>query len=299
VEYEAIPTEADLAAIGVRVGSSLSFVRRIEGGQSATTDILMRGDGTRVVLRRHGRWSIGFDDRIAIREDLVLRAVNTAGVPAPQVLWSGGFRAATAIVTEFVDGAVILHPDDPMRWAEQLAGTLATIHAVRVESSLAKLLNDAPPSPVDMEPDPAFFAHADGEALLAARVALSPSATDSSSFVHGDYWPGNLLWRNDAVVAVLDWEAAGIGDPASDVAYCFAELRYLGFDTAADHFVATYRDITGSPLTSVRYWTLTALCRAVPELHTYVDGWSGLGHEQDFDVAQQRLNRLIAETLAG
>jgi aminoglycoside phosphotransferase (APT) family kinase protein len=36
--------------------------------------------------------------------------------------------------------------------------------------------------------------------------------------LHGDFWPGNALWRDGALVAILDWEDAAIGDPLADVA---------------------------------------------------------------------------------
>ena len=298
MQYEPLPLSADLAVLGAKLGTRLSFVRRIDGGQSATTDILMLDDDTKIVLRRHGRWSIGFDDEIASREDLVLRTVRTAGVPTPPVLWSGRFGEGTAIVTEFVAGAPVLRPDDSMRWADQLADTLARIHSVRSNVTLTEALHAAPPSPVDMEPPADLLAHPDGGALFTARAELAPTVA-VASFTHGDYWPGNLLWHRDAVVAVLDWEAAVLADPVSDVAYCYAELRYLGLDAAADQFVARYRDMTGSDLASFSYWIVTALCRAVPEVHTYVDGWSGLGHIEDLGTVRRRLNDLVAETLDG
>ena len=38
-------------------------------------------------------------------------------------------------------------------------------------------------------------------------------------FLHMDYWPGNVLWLEDRVTAVVDWDFASYGDPALDVAY--------------------------------------------------------------------------------
>ena len=35
-----------------------------------------------------------------------------------------------------------------------------------------------------------------------------------------------MLWKNDTIVGILDWEDAAIGDPLSDVAACRVELRY-------------------------------------------------------------------------
>ncbi len=298
MEYEALPSPVELDLLAERLGLAVSFERRIWGGQSATTDILIGDRGQRVVLRRHGRWSVGFDDGIAAREEAVLRVVRGAGVPAPRVLWSGQLGAATAIATEFVHGVAIIDPADPMRWASQLATTLAKIHSVAISPSLASILRSAPPSPVDLEPPARFFDHPQGRDLLSRRSALAASVRSGTCLVHGDYWPGNLLWREDHVAAVLDWEAAVLGDPVSDVAYCFAEMRYFGLDEAADHFVATYRDITQSALESLPYWTVTALCRALPELDSYLDGWSGLGFEPDPVRVRHRLSRLIAEMLS-
>jgi hypothetical protein len=44
--------------------------------------------------------------------------------------------------------------------------------------------------------------------------------------VHGDYRVGNLVWRAGRIVAVLDWEGAGIGDPLEDLGYaCHPIMR--------------------------------------------------------------------------
>jgi aminoglycoside phosphotransferase (APT) family kinase protein len=41
------------------------------------------------------------------------------------------------------------------------------------------------------------------------RLRLNPSV-----LLHGDYWPGNILWRDGTIEAVVDWEEAQFGDPA-------------------------------------------------------------------------------------
>ncbi len=293
-----MPTPTELDLVSSILGTTVSFERRLNGGQSATTDVLLDSNGGRLALRRHGRWSIGFDDGIAAREEAVLRTVGRAGIPVPAVRWSGQLGPTTATITDHVEGTPIIMPDDPIRWAAQLAGTLAAIHAVDVGPDLATLLRSAPPSPVDLEPAPDLRAHRYGEALLAKRTELASSMAVDTSLVHGDYWPGNLLWHKDEIAAVLDWEAAVLGDPASDVAYCVAEMRYLGLNTAATHFVAAYRSLTGSALTSLTYWMVTALCRAVPELDSYLDGWRPLGYEPETSVVRGRLDDLIVEALA-
>lgn len=48
-----------------------------------------------------------------------------------------------------------------------------------------------------------------------------------TSIVHGDYRPGNIIFRNDSpeLAAVLDWELSTIGHPFADLGYFFMPHR--------------------------------------------------------------------------
>ena len=129
--------------------------------------------------------------------------------------------------------------------------------------------------------------------MLALRADLAPESPIETTLVHGDYWPGNVLWREGSIVAVLDWEAATLGDPARDVAYCATELRLLGFNAAADRFIETYRATADAELTTMSYWIVSALCSAVIDLPSYLDSWRGAGHDDELDVVRARLQELI------
>lgn len=54
------------------------------------------------------------------------------------------------------------------------------------------------------------------------------------------YWPGNILWREGQIAAVVVWEEAACGDPGIDVANGRMNLLLLGLDTAAETFVHVY-----------------------------------------------------------
>ena len=46
------------------------------------------------------------------------------------------------------------------------------------------------------------------------------------TLTHGDFRLGNFIWRDDRIVAFLDWEMPGIGDPMMDLAWiCWKLLR--------------------------------------------------------------------------
>ena len=75
-----------------------------------------------------------------------------------------------------------------------------------------------------------------------------------SVFLHGDVWPGNLLWIGDRCVGLIDWKEACVGDPGSDL----ANLRYF----AALHHgpdgallvLQGWEDEIGRKATDVAYW---------------------------------------------
>jgi aminoglycoside phosphotransferase (APT) family kinase protein len=51
--------------------------------------------------------------------------------------------------------------------------------------------------------------------------------------LHGDYWPGNLLWNDGKLAAVLDWEDAERGDPLADIALARLDICWAFGDAAS------------------------------------------------------------------
>ena len=79
--------------------------------------------------------------------------------------------------------------------------------------------------------------------------------------LHGDYWPGNVLWQDGRLAAVIDWEDASLGDPLADLATARVELLCRYGDEAMERFstsyLASYRDtIEPLPLDSLPLWEL-------------------------------------------
>lgn len=81
------------------------------------------------------------------------------------------------------------------------------------------------------------------------------------ALVHIDYWPGNVLWDEAGICAVVDWEEAACGDPAIDVAYCRMNMAIKGQAQAADEFLRTYERETGHQVANLAFWELAAAVR--------------------------------------
>jgi Ser/Thr protein kinase RdoA (MazF antagonist) len=87
-----------------------------------------------------------------------------------------------------------------------------------------------------------------------------------SVLLHGDYWPGNVLWREGQLVAVVDWEDAAVGDPLADLANSRLELLWAFGVTAMEAFTAHYHALRPIDLTYLPYWDLWAALRPAGKL---------------------------------
>lgn len=279
--------------------SSLAHSHRIEVGLGSTTDVLTEG-GTRLVLRRYGPWADGTET--AKRETRALELMQRANIPAPAPIWvdSDGVFDEQAIIISFAEGEPELTPANPFDWAEQLANVLSRIHEVRFEGDDIDLF---PPGAgqdiarVHDQPE-LILEHPLGEHLLRRRVVLAQRDIPSEPvFSHTDFWPGNTMWEDGKLTAVVDWDSPAIGDREMDVAYCALDIKYLGMDRVADHFVKSYREETGESLPNLTHWEAVGLCRPMPDIGEWVDAWVAMGREIGKDQARTRYTDILEDFL--
>ncbi len=191
-----------------------------------------------------------------------LRIAREHGIPAPEPLLldeTGSVLGMPGIVTAFVEGGQIASPRDPATWAETLARILVRIHDVSVGARDREHIFDGNDLglyflrgdwPEKMAGHPLSSEIYGAVEELRHTIAESPAV-----FVHMDYWPGNVLWHHDRVSAVLDWDAAGYGDRALDVAYFRMNMYLRGIKSAADVFLDCYEAECG-PVSNLGFWEL-------------------------------------------
>ncbi len=218
--------------------------------------------------------------------------LQAAGVPAPAPLHldtSCTLLPTPWLLQSFIDGDAEDAPADLDDHMRRLAEALAAIHRVpaadlaflpRQEEQAAALIARHRPEPDESLAEPRL------RAALAA--AWPPPRRNPPALLHGDVWPGNLLWRGGRLQAVVDWEDAAIGDPLADLANARLELALdLGEDAMAAltrHYLAsTATDTTALPL-----WDLWAALRPIAGL----PGW---GLEPEEENRLRRRHRAFTE----
>lgn len=167
-----------------------------------------------------------------------------------------------AVATDFMRILAALHgldPNDGRLDSVQEAGGLPEL--VAVELSRWESYYRA----TDAAPDPLIEV---GFAWLAANV---PTALGPVAVVHGDAGPGNFLYRDGGVSAVLDWELAHLGDPHDDLAWVTVRAVQEPFTDILDRF-DDYAGFSGRPvdISRVRYYRVFAELRILVLSHRAV-----------------------------
>ncbi|HET9017592.1 MAG TPA: phosphotransferase family protein [Thermomicrobiaceae bacterium] len=280
----ASPSRAQLEQVVRRLDpdATLRSSRVIQGGATALVIALEigRADGStrHLVLRRYGDVALRQDPEIAEHEFRLLRTARAAGLPVPM---SHGFDATGGplgrayLVTDLVDGAPEDVPADPDALARRMAEQLAAIHRLDLEGRGLVFLPRIDDLVIDLllrrpaVPDEALDEDRVRQAL---GRAWPPARHNPAALLHGDFWPGNLLWRDGRLVAVIDWEDAALGDPLADLANSRLELLWAHGPGVMEHFTACYHELNPIDLTDLPCWELWAALRPAGHLGEYATG---------------------------
>ena len=250
----------------------------------------------KIVLRRYNPENDEEDHDKHACEFRALQILQSYGIPVPPPLLldeDGSLLGLPGIVTEFVEGAQIEPPTEAPRWGEMAATNarmLARIHQTRFNEADRRVLMDdnvevawfinGGKIPDYMRADP------DGDTVWhLVNEHWGKWASTESRFAHTDYWSGNILWQGDQISAVVDWEEAGYGHPAADVAYARMEYYLEGLPEAADVFLRVYQTEAGWALHDLALFELAASARVM----TDPPGWFTRPH------MEERYRQFVAE----
>lgn len=290
------PPHAAFAAIAEAVerGGTLLRVTALEGGLSAAMTVLEiaapDGQTCRVVVRQPGCEALERNPHAARDEFELLDHLRGSGLAiAPPLLLdvSNTVLPVPYYVTPFVEGAAQFSPTDLNSHLHQAAEQLAAIHAIdastpalaflpRFAGMVSGRLASAP-----SERDESMYE----SRIRAALAAHWPRiARDGDALLHGDFWPGNIIWRDGTLAAVIDWEHAARGNPLADLAISRMD-NYWGFGREAmEAYTSHYISATGMDTTDLPVWDLFAALRPMGNLKVWAQGWSHYGRP---DVSEQ------------
>jgi aminoglycoside phosphotransferase (APT) family kinase protein len=203
-------------------------------------------------------------------------------------------------VLGYVEGSADFAPAQPAAHARELADVLAAIQRVPLTLGDKALL----PAP-EYEATPAQ--DTDGlwmvDRIRAALPATPPQRRNAAVFLHGDFWPGNVLSHEGAIVSVIDWEDAAFGDPLSDISKSRLEIATIFGIDAMRSFTERYQERAGVDMEGLAYWDLQAALRyagfASPDLPAWAAYFWPRGRPDISELSiRQAYSAFVEEALA-
>lgn len=186
------------------------------------------------------------------------------GVTVPRVV--AAHSVQQAVLLERVGGEtwfrLIKDPDEQVRTAQDFIAKLAALH--RIDGRDMKVDSLGPAGPV--------AEHVRAEiAAMRARVQRYgkpapllgfcidwldrniPEYDGPTVLVQGDTGPGNFMYADGVVTAVVDWELAHFGDPMDDIAWLSLRTVQDTFTVFPDR-LAEYEQLSGHRIDEDRVW---------------------------------------------
>jgi len=215
----------------------------------------------------------------AQREFKSLQQLRAAGLPVQAVFFCEDRtedNPTPLFVLEYVEGRPVIAPTDERDFLRKYADRLVQVqrfdHTTLVESGL-------PTQDRGYEERRAVPNEELGETAIFDALESVPPITRSNAPVmrHGDFWPGNVLWRDNEIVAVIDWEECLVGEPLADLAICRLDLWWILGEQAAYEFTELYQAQMNLDLKDLPYWDLCASLRPITNLEAWAPAYLDLG----------------------
>ena len=213
--------------------------RILEGGVSSEVFLIAvesRKGEEKIVLRTEG----GPPAENSIKtEYLLLEKLHQTKVPCAKPIHLDNSKEILDkdfMLMTYLEGTIEIPKIKNFGFLNKMVGILKNIHNVDT-----KIL---PTLPCRFDPTYDLFEFLPNarinKELKAILKGYDTSYSGKPVLLHGDFWPGNILWTKDEISGVLDWEYAAIGDPVSDLAVASLELKYDYGKRGVDRFLDLY-----------------------------------------------------------
>lgn len=152
----------------------------------------------------------------------IIKRLQNSLIPVPKILDFNINRDFSFIATETIIGdrlSTILSKEDScdslkksLMYMKKFGESLGKIHSLNIQWKQAKMRRFHGCLPLEKITEDRIL-------KIANWLNNNEPKEKEKVFIHGDHHYANLLWNNDKIAAVLDWELCGIGWKEFDIAW--------------------------------------------------------------------------------
>ena len=256
--------DAEARVISLDPSARLHLAEPLAGGVSSHTRRLVfeAADGVHAVVERRPKAMPGKPPPVerATREAALLTRLPDLGIPAPRLR---RFEPPDTLVLDFLEGEGDPPAGAPASVIGPMARLLVALHRLGPEHGL-------PPLPTFT--DPLADLRTWRPDLFSADAVPGPACPPLAGpprLLHGDFWMGNLLWRDGGLAGLLDWEDACLGDPMAELAAARCDLHSRFGADAAEALAWAYAALAPVDRARLSWWDFYMPTAQL----THMDGW--------------------------
>lgn len=263
------PTERvlDWAAAVIGGGAKIVGVRALHEGQGPwLLRVESRGRLTEAVLRAP---TPRIGAAMVATGAAALEVAERHGLPAPRLLGADLLGDPPVTLESVVQGSSQWLAPSSVERLRAAGAVLARIHAVSITPydvlpyrprpiAVDDFATDRREGRLPTTPLPRIA----DEAITAHGVPASEQV-----FLHGDVWPGNLIWAGNEIAALIDWKTAGVGARGVDLSELRKQAAISFGPNAPAEVLHGYEQATATKADHVAYWDAVAALNTPTKLY--------------------------------
>eukprot|EP01006_Ploeotia_vitrea_P011673 TRINITY_DN3103_c0_g2_i1.p1 TRINITY_DN3103_c0_g2~~TRINITY_DN3103_c0_g2_i1.p1 ORF type:complete len:324 (+),score=48.52 TRINITY_DN3103_c0_g2_i1:28-999(+) len=270
------------------------------GGNIIRLDIQVRPDDAtqHFIIRQHGTRDRENNPGIAQDEYHLLQVLEASPIAAPKAIHvdsSCSHSSTPFLIVSYIAGDPDFSLSGAVDRAAQMAKQLAAIHTCNLRMDSLSFLKVRETPQLNGHPPDLHKTVID-----ALEANWPPLDRNPNVLLHGDFWPGNVVWQDGKLSGVIDWEDVALGDPMQDFAIARMDQAFImGWD-AMLMFSKVYRDVVGDKFdfTDSWLWDLFAVRRLARMLPSVTEGWDEEGRPDiNVETVTACLSRFSEEAL--
>ncbi len=212
---------------------------------------------------------------LALQEATSLRAAAKIDVATPLLIAVDEMGAKVhypSVLMTMLEGNVTLSPNYLQDWMHGMAEALKSIHSVDISTPWSYHTYNK----ISELEIPYWSKHPD-QWKQAIDILQGSQPITKCRFIHRDYHPANILFKDNKVSGIVDWINACIGPAGIDVGHCRLNLALLIGTEAANLFLQKYIELMEGNFEYHPYWDLLTLIEFLPGPPEVYRGWVDLG----------------------